>query len=92
MLILPNKKVVLSVAVLLASLAIFILYVDSQVYYRYHFHLNHSIINLLLNRQMADIFDFSATEMRYFAYLFLGFLLLEILIAYACGYLKTLSP
>jgi len=61
-LILPNKRFVISLGVLLSSLGVALVLLDTFVFDQYRFHINGFVISLLINDTDGQIFDFSFTS------------------------------
>jgi membrane-anchored protein YejM (alkaline phosphatase superfamily) len=58
-LVIPNKALVQTTAILLASLAMTILAIDTFIFDQYRFHLNGMVMNLLFGGAAMEIFSFS---------------------------------
>ena len=58
----PRKQFIILVSVLLASLSVVCLVIDSRVFAMYKFHLNETIIAFILSPQWREVFDFSQFE------------------------------
>lgn len=61
-LIIPNKPLVMTVALIGTLLSIFYLTVDSTVFLTYRFHLNGVILQMIFSSAFSQIFDFSWIE------------------------------
>jgi len=58
----PNKRLIWMVSVLVATLSIIFLLVDSRVFSMFKFHLKSTIFTLIFSRQWGGIFDLSHYE------------------------------
>ncbi|WP_156875037.1 DUF3413 domain-containing protein [Legionella micdadei] len=79
---LPNKKLVWSLSVVLATVCIVLLIADVRIYLMFKFHLNFLILSLIFHTQWNEVFDFSAQELTYCAVLIFTVFIFEIFIAW----------
>lgn len=61
-LLIPKKPFILTIGVLLSSLSIALVILDTLVFDQYRFHINGFVISLLINDTDGQIFDFSITS------------------------------
>jgi len=61
-LLIPKKPFILMIGVLLSSLSIALVILDTLVFDQYRFHINGFVISLLINDKDGQIFDFSITS------------------------------
>lgn len=81
-LLIPNKRLIFFIAILAASLNLLILFIDTQVFSMFKFHLNGVLLGLLTNGQFFDLFDFSSYELLIFAVFLCFVVLIEIWVAH----------
>ena len=77
----PYRRLNWALCVLLAVISILLLFADSRVYLMFKFHLNSTILEMLFNREGAEVFDFSSQEILLFCGIGVFVLAVEILIA-----------
>ena len=58
-LLLPHYRSIVTLAILLSSTLITILFIDTFVYAQYRFHINGAVLNLLFSGAAGQIFSFS---------------------------------
>ncbi|CAM2821026.1 DUF3413 domain-containing protein [Legionella worsleiensis] len=64
--VLPEKRLVWFLSVVLATLSLVLLIINNCVFSMFKFHLNGDIFTLFFNGQWHDVFDFSERELRIF--------------------------
>ena len=62
--ILPAKRFIWLLCVLIATLSLMLLIINNCVFSMFKFHLNRDIFNLFFNGQWYDVFDFSGRELK----------------------------
>lgn len=75
-LLIPKRGFIVSLAIIIASIASLYLITDSYVFSLYRFHLNQTLLNMLFSREMADVFELSAYEVS--SIILVGVLLIAI--------------
>ncbi len=78
----PNKWVIWCLSVLFATLSVVLLIADTRVYLMFRFHLNSTILSLILHSQWNEVFGFSQQELIYCATIIVLVCLLEICLAW----------
>jgi membrane-anchored protein YejM (alkaline phosphatase superfamily) len=81
-LIIPRRRFIIILSVLIASISALFLLVDSGVYAMFKFHLNQNIISLVFSHQWRKVFDFSQYEIIIMVSIIIFIFILECGIAY----------
>lgn len=70
------------ISVVIASIALFLLFIDTCVFKAFHYHLNGIIMQMLFSREFNEIFQLSSSEWILGGFIFSSIVLIEILLAY----------
>jgi len=77
-----NKRLIMLLSILAASISITLLIIDYHVYQMFKFHLNPTLLEMLCSRQMVGVFDFSSSEIMLFIGMELLIVIIECLLAW----------
>jgi uncharacterized protein len=58
----PNKKIIWCTSILAATLGVFLLLIDIQVYSMFKFHLNSTLLGFIFSWDAKDVFDMTSYE------------------------------
>lgn len=81
-LVVPFRRFILPVSILIASFSLMLLIVNNCIYSMFKFHLNMSLIQLVFSGQWYDVFDFSSREVLFALSIFALVLCFETCIAF----------
>lgn len=80
--IIPNKRLIWIVSVLLAAISTLLLIIDNNVYTMFKFHLNSTMFGLIFSGEWRGVFDFSTIELLEISSVISLIVVLECAIAY----------
>ncbi|HAT8180432.1 TPA: DUF3413 domain-containing protein, partial [Legionella pneumophila] len=79
---LPHKRIIWIISVIAATTSLIFLFVDSQVFSMFKFHLNKTILSFVFNSEWSVIYTFSKYELALSFFMIIFILVLESVIAW----------